>query len=755
MTNKIYYFSADESFTVNDNDRDLDPITISLPSPPKLELIDGYGKYPVSQKFTRTEYPARLARLENKIRTNLVLKFEKAKDQVFTEQKYIISLWEELEKLKDDYEKEILWIKKQIYHIVYGYWFFCNGKPTYITGAHYAFLNFWTSPECEHFEYRDRDRRFFLFAQYIWNTTEDETGKDTGSRTFYGFLYPKHRRDGATHKVLCALYFDTLYTIGGHFGIQSFNENNAETHYKNKLRLAWEKFPFFFRPIWKRGDATSEMFWGSTKFGDYPIMNTKITYATTASRKFYEGDTLTALNVEEAGKTTLEDVSERWGVQQQCLGRADGAIIIGKVAFPTTVYELEGSGGKEFKILSDQSRFYERIPGKKQTLSGLARLFIPAYDGLEEYVGEFGESIMDDPTPEQAAFIKRDYGAKFHINQENEMLLRRGDSDSMAKYRERKRLFPTCLSDCFISNTGEMGFDMQILTNRKAELMRLRKQPVVRGNYYWLFNGMSPMTSDQLIKGGHDIKNFNGRIVFEPDSVRGRWETKITKGENKRFRKDGHWFPQSPKYTLGADPFQFSMGQVKASRHAGRSRGGGGIIENRDLSVDPLDKDIKDWITYDLKAYYNYRPASDVEFVADMLAPSIYHGAMIFPETNIRTIVSKLLEWGYGGYLLYAVDSVTGRIKDMPGISTQTRSKEELFQVLNRFIDFRGAKVDFLSFIDDCININSPEEMRFFDGLAAVGCALLGAETAHLTTRQDDLSGGFDAGRAFKKRRYR
>ncbi len=73
-----------------------------------------------------------------------------------------------------------------------------------------------------HPEYRDRDRRAFIFRQYLETTTETfaeidhETGlavkqfgsykmTDTGSRVFFGDLQPKTRRCGATqqgcHKV--------------------------------------------------------------------------------------------------------------------------------------------------------------------------------------------------------------------------------------------------------------------------------------------------------------------------------------------------------------------------------------------------------------------------------------------------------------------------------------------------------------------------------------------------------------------------
>jgi hypothetical protein len=58
------YLPADLSFVVNqghpegtDPDPDLTPIRISLPIPPKLELIDGYGLLPEEQYFRRQKCP--------------------------------------------------------------------------------------------------------------------------------------------------------------------------------------------------------------------------------------------------------------------------------------------------------------------------------------------------------------------------------------------------------------------------------------------------------------------------------------------------------------------------------------------------------------------------------------------------------------------------------------------------------------------------------------------------------------------------
>lgn len=44
-----------------------------------------------------------------------------------------------------------------------GFWFMNNGIKTFITGKHYFYLQFWKLENDIYPEYRDTDRRYFLF----------------------------------------------------------------------------------------------------------------------------------------------------------------------------------------------------------------------------------------------------------------------------------------------------------------------------------------------------------------------------------------------------------------------------------------------------------------------------------------------------------------------------------------------------------------------------------------------------------------
>jgi len=129
------YKEADTSFLVNSRSS-LRPIRIALPKPPPLKTIDGYGKAPEDQKFEKIEIPYRLKRLED-IAVEEAEKEAAKRSTVLSQFKISKHYWKYLKDNSDIYQEEIQFIKKMWWHRMHGYWFFNNGKPTYIDGWRY------------------------------------------------------------------------------------------------------------------------------------------------------------------------------------------------------------------------------------------------------------------------------------------------------------------------------------------------------------------------------------------------------------------------------------------------------------------------------------------------------------------------------------------------------------------------------------------------------------------------------------------
>ena len=154
---KYEYVEEDEYVVFHDGDDDLDTISIKLPRLEEwyskmlnrevsreeaLTYVDGYGLAPEDQKFTHQEMPEKL-RLIYEVVFNKKHATNKGKYKEISDVR-LEDIYEEIESNQKYYAAEIEWIKLQIKRRYVGYWCFIKGKPTYLNGANYFFLNFWT-----------------------------------------------------------------------------------------------------------------------------------------------------------------------------------------------------------------------------------------------------------------------------------------------------------------------------------------------------------------------------------------------------------------------------------------------------------------------------------------------------------------------------------------------------------------------------------------------------------------------------------
>ncbi|MBU1067768.1 hypothetical protein KKE60_08275, partial [Patescibacteria group bacterium] len=348
------YKEPDRVVIVNNDDPDMKEIRIPLPECFDWRKIDGYGLPAKEQKWKTPVYPLKLVRLEE-------------------ESENIDDLLETIELNQDYYKEEIKWIRLQWERRLKGYWLFINGKPTYLDGWHYFYCGFWNL-DIGLPEYRDRDRRFFHFARYCYTTTTDNEDNDFGFRTCLGFNYPKHRRDGATHKSLCIGYEIVSRIHRANGGIQSLDDDNAQEHYTEKLIPAWQDMPFFFKPAWDGSTNPKEQLvfksppmrsrGGKNVIIKKRQLGGKFNYASTAKKKFYDGKKLHYIDLEEEGKTkpSQENILERWDVIRECLGQGSGSSIHGFSIHPTTVGEMREEGGENYYALCESSHWNDRNP---------------------------------------------------------------------------------------------------------------------------------------------------------------------------------------------------------------------------------------------------------------------------------------------------------------------------------------------------------------------------------------------------------
>lgn len=687
MRLKYKYEKEDREQWYHLDDPDLEPFSIPLPEAPKKRTkIVGHFKAPKDQKWEVDPLPYSLVKLVKRCRT-------------------VERCWKEMERDPSIWKDEIKYIETQWYRRENGYWLYINGKPTYLTGKHYTYINFWemdTETESPYPGYRDRDRRWWLIVDYC---IEDPY--------IYGFNYPKHRREGATSRVSCLIWELLSKPPKGKLGgIQSMTEEKAEMVFQVHIIKGWKAMPFFFQPTYSgkmpprkemRFETPAKNVSGEGVFvgGDDALDN--IIDFRSAVKGSYDGDKMIIWYGDEAGKTKDEDVQDRWRVVKKSLSVGAGTKIVGLGVHTSTVGEMDKGGGINFKNICKKSHFEKRNKNG-QTASGLINLFFPAFDGLEGFIGAYGESIIDDPTPEQAAFIGRDVGAREYLMNTLEGMIEEGEDDDAA---EEMRQTPKTFRECFKRSIKDCNFNKIILQSRLDDFV-FKNPYKVAGNFKWV-DGIE----DSRVYWEPDPEGkFLVSYLFRDDSESNRW-----------VAKKGSKYPlNTTRFSAGGDPFKF-----KKTLNKRKSDGGGAVLRMFDPGVDNPMGDSDEWETDLFCCTYSNRPKSKAIYGEDILMMCIYYGCTMNPEINVPYLWEYFDDRGYGGFLYYSEDLKSGERKATPGETTNEKVKEAIFREFHAHIERNGHREVHDELLDQCLEIEN--DMTDYDLFTAAGYALLGART--------------------------
>jgi len=764
--NEFEYKDARKFFTVNqgdgiETDKDLTPIVIRLPDPPKdLTTLKNYGLHPDDQVYVRDEVPVKLLALTKRVVTDLEEDMRSNVQKNVTGHKIVKKYWDVLEVEREEYALEIDFIKKTVWKCVYGEWVYIDGEPIYISPWHYEYLNFWFMPDVIGFypEFRDRDWRTYCFNWYLYTTTEtfanlDDDGnaikekdgsyrmRDTGNKVFYGSIQPKNRRSGATHMALEIIWAIIRKSIGKHGTMISKSVPDVEKHFQEKFIPAWQKYPMFLKPTWDGDNDPGTKINLKPPSNDYSYKGLKssVFYSKTTSEGVIDSQKIAAVLFDEQGKPTgggRVDVFERWETSKQTMSQGNGAIIEGFCLNPSTCEEME-DGAVNYKAMCDLSNFYMRLDSG-QTKSGLALLYFPAQVGLEGFIGPFGETVIQNPTERQIrlsgglnqVYVDSKTGSREYLSSERNRLLNSGTPADMRKYRSLRRKHPMYYAESWIGASGGMGWDLEIIERRLIEHNRMKvmkQEPVKRGNFYRA--------------GG----NKDGRVEWVTDPENGKFEMAMdlvpteTNLKNQTMFLDiekGYnvpaWEPvYKSKYTCGGDPFDYGGKKLKGQANASRQSDGGiAILWEKDEALE-TSPDMLEWDSRLFVLSYRHRPKSMAEYNEDVLMACVYFGAMFYPERNKTNTWEHFVRRGYGGYLKYDINPLSGKREDKPGFYSLTNSKNDLFSETKDYINYRGHKELFASYLREVKDMTGPEDMTKLDRFTAHGAALLGSRSSY------------------------
>jgi hypothetical protein len=291
--------------------------------------------------------------------------------------------WDEFDKKKKDdelefYDERLEEFKRQEWdRRLNGFWYMNNGVPTYLTGLHYLYLQWW-SIDIGYPKFRIPDLEKFYFMEYC---IQDPL--------CMGMLEVTKRRFG---KSFVAGLFVTEYTTRTKMtngGIQSKTGSDAKKFFAKTVVNPFRRLPKFFRPEYDMSlgvNPKSEMRFQKTNVRgkkaeenvDKDELGSVIDHQS-ADTVAYDGQKLHRYVADECGKTTEVNVYDRHEVVRYCLLDDEGQII-GKALYTTTVEKLttEKDGVQDaFKLLWEESN-QEKRQDNGTTSSGLYRFFMSA-----------------------------------------------------------------------------------------------------------------------------------------------------------------------------------------------------------------------------------------------------------------------------------------------------------------------------------------------------------------------------------------
>ena len=118
-----------------------------------------------------------------------------------------------------------------------GFWYINKGKPTYITGTHYMYLQ-WSKIDVGKPDFREANRIFFIF----WAACVADS-------RCYGMSYLKNRRSGFSFMASGETVNMATISTDARFGILSKSGADAKKMFTDKVVPISVNYPFFFKPI--------------------------------------------------------------------------------------------------------------------------------------------------------------------------------------------------------------------------------------------------------------------------------------------------------------------------------------------------------------------------------------------------------------------------------------------------------------------------------------------------------------------------
>jgi len=276
-----------------------------------------------------------------------------------------------------------------------GFYFLNNGNLTYITGKNYFYLQWWKLEDDIFPDYRDADRRYFLFLNY-WENILWCLGIGRG----------KKRREGASSQATSNLLYECIFFTNSNCGLVSKTNIDSRDTFTDMAAFGYHQLPVFFKPRQlNRADSVTEFVFAAKivkgKNATAKGNRSKLNYRAPVENAYDRGR-MTRILADEGGKWPL-DVKFSKFISKVTKTMVKGAKRVGFCEAPSTVNELTKGGGAEFKKFWDGANQFKT--GGKKTPNRFVTYFTEAFDNYEGFIDKYGMSVIDAPDEETYKYL--------------------------------------------------------------------------------------------------------------------------------------------------------------------------------------------------------------------------------------------------------------------------------------------------------------------------------------------------------------
>lgn len=562
---------------------------------------------------------------------------------------------------------------------LYGYWFENAGKKTYITGAHYFYIQWWYIGKKYPF-YRNTDRRYF----YLLKWTEE-------CPYCYGMIDLEQRQAGKTYRSGLFIYDHCSMTSGADGGIQSKSKEEAKfTVYTKGILNPFLRLPDFFQPSYDKSSRLTSGMRFTPSIGMGSVQNIGVVYGSLggtigyedSGETAYDGKTLERYVGDEIFKIKNVDIRERHEVILPML--SPEGYITGKALYTSTVEDIEGFNEKAIQMWKDSDQSQADVNNGKMTATGLIRFYVPAYENYRCDIHGFA------PVEENKKYFLEERAKRAH----NPIILNAYIRKHSFTWEEAFRF--TSSTNTFNTTTLQEALDKIIMRNN--DFMRA-------GNYEWVERDRKVEWVDDAvsprIKMIYDLADRPGLIM------------PYEEGESPR-PKNGLLL------SMGCDPFD----HYKDSRYSRYSNGASYLkIRYEEKNKDKYYND-----TFILQ--YLFRTESPFDFFEDMIKICFNFSVPMLFEDQTDGIRHHFDQRGYSSFLQWLPG--TGK----PGVSASIKAKENMVVLLKTFFMDKSRNHYFSELIQQMFSFDILNTKKF-DAVMGAGYTLM-SEDSYLYHKVDN-----------------